>query len=154
MSTYSIALEILLKVMWQAGWEESLGENCSAGKSSLTLCSPVDCSIPGFPILQYLPEFAQTHFHWVSDAIQPSHPLSPSFLPALNLSQHQGLFQWMGSSHHVANILELQHQASVLPMSIQGWFPLGLTDWISMQSKGLSRVFFSTIVRTWLLEKP
>ena len=57
------------------------------------------------------PEFTQTHVHWVSDAIQPSHPLSPPSPPALNLSQHQGLFWWVGSSHQVAQVLELQHQS-------------------------------------------
>ena len=70
----------------------------SVTKSCPTLCSPMNCSTPGFPVLNYLPQFAQTHVHWVSDAIQPSHPLSPPSL-ALNLSQHQGLFQWVGSSH-------------------------------------------------------
>jgi len=66
-----------------------------------TLCDLMDCSTPGFPVLHYLPEFAQTHVHWVDDGIQPSHPL---LLPSLtlNLSQHQGLFQWVGSSHQVA----------------------------------------------------
>ena len=69
----------------------------------------MDCNTPGFPVLHYLPEFAQTHVHWVSDAIRPSHPLSPSS-PAFNLSQHQGLFQWVGSLHQVAKVLELQLQ--------------------------------------------
>ena len=64
----------------------------------------------GFPILRYLPEFAQTHVHWVGDAIQPSHPLSSPSPLAFNLSQHQGLFQWISSSHQVAKVLELQHQ--------------------------------------------
>ena len=64
------------------------------------------------PILHYLPEFAQIHVHWVSDAIQPSHPLSPSSPSALSLSQHQGLFQWVGSLYQVAKALELQHQSS------------------------------------------
>ena len=59
-----------------------------------TLCNPMDCSMPGLPVFHYLLEFAKTHVHWVSDAIQPSHPLSPRSHPALNLSQHQGLFQW------------------------------------------------------------
>ena len=68
------------------------------------------CCTPGFPVLHYLPEFAQTHAHWVDDAIQPSHPLSPPFSPTLNLSQHQGLFQWVGSSHQVVKVLELQLQ--------------------------------------------
>ena len=67
----------------------------------------MDCSTPGFPVLQCLPEFTQTHAYWVSDAIRPSHPLSPTSA-ALNLSQHEGLFQWVGSLHQVAKVLELQ----------------------------------------------
>ena len=59
------------------------------------LCDPIDCSIPGFPVLHYLLEFVQTPVHWVGDATQPSHPLSPPSPPALNLSQHQGIFQWV-----------------------------------------------------------
>ena len=72
----------------------------------------MDCSTPGFPVLHYLPEFAQTHVNWVGDAIQPSHPLLSPSPSALNLSQHQGLFPWVGSSHQVAKVLEfqLQHQ--------------------------------------------
>ena len=65
---------------------------CSVTKSCLTLWDPVDCSMPGFPVLHYLPEFTQTHVPWVGDAIQPSHPLSSPSPPALSLSQHQGLF--------------------------------------------------------------
>ena len=68
----------------------SLHLYCSAAKSCPTLCSPMDYSTPGFPVLHYLPEFAQVHIHWVSDAIQPSHPLLPSSF-AFDLSQHQGL---------------------------------------------------------------
>ena len=60
------------------------------------------CSMPGFPVLRYLLEFAHTHVHWVGDAIQQSHPLSSPFPPAFNLSQHQGLFKWVSSSHQVA----------------------------------------------------
>ena len=70
----------------------------------------MDCSTPGFPVLHYLLEFAQIHVHWVGDAIQPSHPLLPPFSPALNLSQHQSLFQWVSSSHQVAKVFELQLQ--------------------------------------------
>ena len=109
-------------------------------QSCLTLCNIMDCSTPCFPVHHYLPEFAQTDVHWVDDAIQPSHPLLPLSPPALNFSQHQGFFsksnQTIGASA----------SASVLPMNIHSWFPLGLTDWISLLSKGLSRVFFSTIV--------
>ena len=65
----------------------------SVAQSCPTLCNPMDCSMPGFPVLHCLLEFAQTHVHWVSDAIQPLHPLSPPSPPALKLSQHQGLFQ-------------------------------------------------------------
>ena len=87
----------------------------------------MDCSIPGFPVLHYLLEFAQTHIHWVSDAIQPSHPLSPSSPPTLNLSQHQGLFQWISCLHQMAKVLELQlhHQ------SFQWIFRVDfLSDWL------------------------
>ena len=83
---------------------------CSVTNLCLTLFDPMDCSTPGFPVLHYLPEFAQTHVDWVHDAIQPSHPLSSPSPPALNLSQHQGLFQWVGSSRQVAKVLELQLQ--------------------------------------------
>ena len=115
---------------------------CSNAQSCLTLCILMDCSTPGFPVLHYLPEFAQTHVHWVCDAIQPSHPLLPPFSSVFNLSQHQGLFQWVGCSHQVTKVLELQLQHQ----SFQCWFPLGLTGLISLQSKGLSRVFSSTTV--------
>ena len=114
---------------------------CSGAQSHRTLCNSTDCSTPGLTVPHHLPELAQTHLHWVNDAIQPSHPLSSPSPPALNLSQHQGLFQWVGSSHQVAKVLELQ-----LLMNIQGWFPLGWTGWISLQTKGLSRVFSSTTV--------
>ena len=78
--------------------------------SCVWLCDPMDCSMPGFPVLHYLLEFSQTHVHGVDDAIQPSYPLLPPSTTALNLSRHQGLFQWVGSSPQVAQILELQHQ--------------------------------------------
>jgi len=116
------------------------------------------------------PEFAQTHVHWVGDAIQPSHLRSPPSPPALNLSKNQFLFQWTSSWHQVAKVLTTS--ASVLLMNILGWFPLALTGLISLLSKGLSRVFSSTTVwkhqffgthpclwsnshiHTWLPEKP
>ena len=79
-------------------------------KLCLTLRSCMNCSTSGFPVLHHLLEFAPTHVLWVSDAIQPSHPLSPPSPLALNLSQHQGLFQWVGSSCQVAKRLELQLQ--------------------------------------------
>ena len=89
------------------------GSVSSVSKSCPTLGDPMDCSTPGYPVLHCLPELAQTHVHRVSDAIQPSHPPLPPSPPALNLSQHQGLFQWVSSSHQVARVLELhlQHQS-------------------------------------------
>ena len=86
---------------------------CSVTQLCLTFGDPMDCSSPDFPVLHQLPELAQTHVHCVNDAMQPSHPLSSPSPPALNLSQHQGLFQWISSSHQVAKVLEfqLQHQS-------------------------------------------
>ena len=119
----------------------------SVVQSCLTLCDSMNCSMPGFRIHHQLLDFTQTHDHWVGDAIQPSHPLSSPSPPALNLSQHQGLFQWASSSHQVAKVLEFQLHTSVLPMNTQDCSPLGWTGWISLQSKGLSRVFSNTIVQ-------
>ena len=76
----------------------------------LALCDPVDCTMPGFPVLHRLPEFAQTHVHWVGDATQPPHPLSSPSPPTFILSQHQGLFSRVSSSHQVDKVLELQLQ--------------------------------------------
>ena len=80
-------------------------------QSCPTLCNPMDCSTPGLPVHHHLLEFAQTHVHWVGDAIQPSHLLSPTYPPALNLSQQQGLFQWVASSHQTVKPAELQRQS-------------------------------------------
>ena len=110
---------------------------CLVTKSCLTLCDPMDCSMPGFSVLHHLQESAQTHVHWVSDAIQSFHPLPPPSPSALNLSQHQDLFQWVVSSHQVAKVLELQLQ----PQSCQWIFRIDL-----LFSKGLSRIFSSTTV--------
>ena len=82
----------------------------SVTQSCPTLCDPMDCSTPGFPVHHQLPELTQTHVHHISDAIQPSHPLSSPFPPILNLSQYQGLFQWVRSLHQVATVLEFQLQ--------------------------------------------
>ena len=85
----------------------------SVAQLCLTLCNPMNHSTPGLLVHNQLPESTQTHVHWVSDAIQPSHPLSSPSHPAPNPSQHQGLFQWVNSSHEVAKVLEfqLQHQS-------------------------------------------
>ena len=114
-------------------------------QSCLTLCDLMDCSTAGLSVQRQLPELAQTHVHWVSDVIQPSHLLSSSSPPVFNLSRPQGLFQWVSSSHQVAKVLEfqLQHQ------SFQWIFrtDFGWTGWISLLSKGLSRVFSNTIIQ-------
>ena len=116
--------------------------SCSVAKLYMTLCNHMYCSTPGFPILHYLPEFANTPVYWVSDAIQPYHPLFSS-PPAFNLSQHVSfpmsqLFTSGGQS--------IGASASVLPMNIQGWFLLGWTALISLLPNQLSRVFSSTTV--------
>ena len=142
----------------------------SVVQSCLTLCDPINCSTLGLPVHHKLLEFTQTHVHRVSDDIQPSHPLSSPSPPAPNPSQHQSFpmsqhFTWGGQSTGVSAL------ASVLPKKSQGW-SLGWTGWISLQSKGLSRVFSNTTVQkhqffgtqpssqsnshisTWPLEKP
>ena len=144
---------------------------CSIAKSCLTLCDSMGWSMPGFLVLYHLLEFAQIYVHWVGDPIQPSNPLLPTSPPVLNLSQHQSFpmswfFALCGQSIGTSAL------ASILLMNIQGWFPLGLTGLISLQSNGLSRVFSNTAVQkhhffgaqpslcsishihTWLLEKP
>ena len=117
---------------------------CSVVSNSLR---PHEQQHVGLPVHHKLLESTQTHVHRVSDAIQSSHPLSSPSPPALNLSQHQGLFKWVSSSHQAAKELEFQFQASVCPLNIQDGFPLGWTGWISLHSKGLSRVFSNTTVQ-------
>ena len=105
---WSMSMDFSLCIfMWYSVQFSSVAQSC------LTLCNPMDCSIPGLPIHHQLLEFTQTHVHRVSDAIQPSHPLLSSSPPAFNLSQHQGLFHWFSSSHQMAKVLEfqLQHQS-------------------------------------------
>ena len=105
-----------------------------------TLCDPMDCSTLGFSVLHYLLEFTQTHVHWISHAIQPSHPLlspssPPSIIPSIRIFSNELALHIRCQSFGTS--------ASVFPMNIQGLFPLGLTDWISLLSKGLSRVLLS-----------
>ena len=90
-------------------WKHSV-QFSSVAQSCLNLCDPMKRSMPGLPVHHQLPEFTQTHVHQVSDAIQPSCPLSSPSPPAPNPSQHQSLFQWVNSSHEVAKVLELQSQ--------------------------------------------
>ena len=97
----------------EAGLFSLKAQLSSVGRSCRTLFDPMDCSIPDFPVHHQVPELAQTHVHQVGDSIQPSHPLSSPFPPTFNLSQHQGLFKWVSSSHQVAKVLEFQlhHQS-------------------------------------------
>ena len=153
---------------------------CSVAKLCPTLCDPMDCSTPGFPVLHHLLEFAQTHVRWVSDIIQPSCPLLSSSTPTFDLSRIRDFsngsalcIRWPKCWRLSLNISAKywKDSVSVLLMNIQDWFPLGLTGLISLLSKRFSRVFFSTIIwrhqffsaqpllssshiRTCLLEKP
>ena len=108
----------------------------SVSQLCLTLCDPMNCSTPGLPVHHQLPEFTQTHVHWVDDAIQRSHPLSSPSPPALNPSQTQG-FQMSHLFASGGQSIGVSASAAVLPMNIQDWFPLGWTGWITLQSKGL-----------------
>ena len=143
----------------------------SVAQSCPTLCDPMNHSMPGLPVHHQLPEFTQNHLHRLGDAIQPSHPLSSPSPPAPNPSQHQSfpmsqLFAWGGQSTGASAL------ASFPPKNTQGWSPSEWTGWISLQSKGLSRVLSNTTVQkpqffstqlssqsnshiyTWPLEKP
>ena len=114
----------------------------SVSQSCPTLCDPMDCSTSGFPVHHQLLEYTRVH-----DVIQPSDSLLSPSPPALNLSQLQHLFKWVSSLHPDGQSIGASASASVLPMNIQDWFPWGFTDWISLQSKGLSRVFSNTTVQ-------
>ena len=118
---------------------------CSVAQPFLSLCDPMNCSTPGFPVLHYLQEYAQTQVHWVNDAIQSSHLLSPHSPPVLNVSQHQGLFHELAL--HIRWPKYWSFSFSISPSNeIQSWFPLGLSGLISLLSKWLSRVFSNTTV--------
>ena len=104
---------------WSSSVLSSVAQSCP------TLWEPMDCSTPGFPVHHQLPELAQTHIHWVSDAIQPSHPLSSPSPPDFTLSHHQGLFQWVSPLFESGD-QSIRTSASVSVMTIQDWFPLGL----------------------------
>ena len=135
-------------------------------------CDPMDCSTPGFPVHHQLLELAQTHIHWVSDAIQPSHSLSSPSPPNFSLFLASGSFQMSQFFASGGQSIGVSASASVLPVNIQDSFLLGWTGWISLESKGLSRVFSNNTVQkhqffsaqlslwsnshihTWLLEKP
>ena len=136
----------------------------SVAQWCLTLCDSMDCSTPGLPVHHWLPELTQIHVHWVGEVFPI--PLSLQFFPSSGSIQMSQFFTSGGQSTGVSA------SVSVLPMNIQDWFTLGWTGWISLQSKGLSRVFFNTAVQkhqffsaqlpllsnshihSWSLEKP
>ena len=101
---------IVVWVQWDNIHKALQTVSSSVAQLCLTLCNPMNCSTPGLRVHHQLPDFTQTHIHWVSDAIQPSHPLSSPSPPAPNPSQHQSLFQWVNSSYDMAKILEFQLQ--------------------------------------------
>ena len=107
----------------------------------------MNCTMPGFPVLNHLLEFAETNVHWVGNAIQPFHTLSPPSPLALNLSQHHGLFQCVAKVASGSQSIGVSASASVHPINIQGWFPLRLTGLISLLSKWFLRVFCNTTVQ-------
>ena len=120
-------------------------------QSCLTLCNHMDCSVPGFSVHYQLPELIQIHVHWASDTIQPSHPLSSPFPPAFNLAQHQGLFEWVSSSHQVATVLEFQlkHQSFqwIFRVDFQSCFTqyikiLQLKLWNNIQHGTIFMIYF------------
>ena len=127
-------------------WIDASVQFSSATQSCLTLCDPMDCSMPGLPVHHHLPEFTQTHVPWVCDVIQSSHSLSSPSPSTFNLSQHR-----VFSNESVLCIRWPKYwilaSALVLPMNVQDCSSLGWTAWISLQSKGLSRVFSNTIVQ-------
>ena len=95
--------------------------------SAMTLCDPMDCNTPGFPVLHCLLEFAQIHVRWVSSAIQPSHPLSPASPPALHFPSIRIFYSWVGSWHQVAKVLDLQLQHQSFQWKFRVDF---LYDWL------------------------
>ena len=108
--------------------------------------TPMDCSTPGFPVHHQFPEPTQTHIHWVSDAIQPSHPLSPPSPPDFSLSQHQGLFQWVSFLHQVAKVLEFHFNIS--PSNEHPGLISFRMDWLDLLAvQGTLRVFSNTTVQ-------
>ena len=165
----------MIPYMWQYNWIPAYIDNrfvfSSVAQSCPILCDPMNCSTPGLPVHHQLPEFTQTHVHWVGDAIQPSHPLLSLSPPALNLSQASGSFQMSQLFTSGGQSIGVSASTSVLPMNTQDWSLLGWIGWISLQSKGLSRVLSNTTVQkhqffsaqlslcpalnvhTWLLEK-
>ena len=122
-----------------------------------TLCDPMGCSTPGLPVHHQILEFTQAHVHWVSDAIQPSHPLSSPSPPAFNLSQHQGLFQWVSSSHHVAKVSDIgvsaSHQSlSPKVLSLQQEFSLGIVRFMGFDKSVMTYTYHCSVIPDTVLK--
>ena len=132
--------------LWILWYSRNPGSSfCSVAKLCPTLCDPMDCSAPGFPVLHYLPEFAQTLVHWLGDAILPSHSptislLLPSIFLSIRVFSNESALRIRWPNNWNFSF------ASVLLVNIQGWFPLGLAGLISLLSKGFSRVFSNITV--------
>ena len=131
----------------ESPWKPLRIQSCSVTQLCPTLCTPVDWSTMGFPVLHYLPQFAQTHVHWIDDAIQPSHPLSCLTPPPLQSFPTSGSFPMSQLFESGGQCIRVSDSKSVLPMNSQEWSLLGWTGWISLPSKGLSRVFSNTTVQ-------
>ena len=152
------------KIPWRWAWQsipvflpgESHGQRNLAGygpfqfssvtQLCLTLCDPMDYSTPGLPVQHQLPEFTQTHVHWIGNAIQPSSSVIPfsSHLQSFPVSGSLQMSQFFATG---GQSIGISVSASVLPMNIQGWFPLGWIGWISLLSKVFSRVFSNSTVQ-------
>ena len=156
-----LVLEIAINIYFSSVQYSSVAQLC------LTFWDPMNSSMPGLPVHHQLLEFTQTHVHWVSDTIQPSHLLSSPSPPAPDPSQHQSLLQWVNSSHQVAKVLEfqLQHQSFQrtprTDLNRMDWLDLladqgTLKSLLQHHSSKLSILQHSAffIVHTWLLEKP
>ena len=126
-----------------AEWEVQFS---SVTQSCQTLSNPMNRSMPGLPVHHQVPEFTQAHVHWVGDAIQPSHIVIP-FSSCLQSFPASGSFQMSQLFSSGGQSIGVLASASVLPMNTQDWSPLGWTSWISLQSKGLSRVFSNTTIQ-------
>ena len=143
----SLYLRVLNYILWhRQRFKFTSYQFSSVAQLCLTLCSHIDCSMPGFPVHHQLPEPAQTHVHRVGHAIQPSHPVVP-FSSCLQSFPPSGSFSMSPFFTSGDQSIGASSSASVLPMNIQDWFPLRWADLITLWSKGLSRVFSNTIVQ-------
>ena len=138
---------LFLSEAWEPPPSSFVVQFSSVAQLCLTLWDPMNCSTPGFPVHHQLPELAQTHVNQVGNAIQPSHPLSSPSPPSLKSFPASGSFPVSQFFTSGGQSIGVSASTSVLPKNIQDWFHLGWTVLISLQSKGLSRVFSNTTVQ-------